>query len=446
MPRSKKVNAPSSPARPWPLLNILGYLVHSLDGVRECATALFPAAIKYEKRELLLMQQKLARATYLLKRHGSEVAAVSAAMPVFQQSLERTHRFQVGSLPVLLPRSLFYTIFSIFDSFMGRLLRCLYENKPDLMHTIDRELSIDELLDFTSLEAVKAHIIDKEIEFIRRESYVEQFKRLEKKFAVSLRVFEQWPLFVECTQRRNILMHCDGKVSQQYLRICKDEGVDLPSDRVVGKQLDVSVQYLIRAIDLLNLVAFMLAQVLWRQLFPKDVDRADESAVWYAYGALTEKQWTLAEWLGKCSLSLTLIHDDATKRLLLINYAQALKWNGKTEESEKALATMDWSASIADFRLGVCILSNDYDGAIRAMKEMGKEGQYVNQGAYAEWPLFRRFRRSRRFLQAYNDIFGVKFSSALLKLGRIKISASRSAAKGGLLKGDKVERRRTHDK
>src|SRR5206468_3172996 len=107
------------PVQDWPLYSVLGKLAHSLDGVRECATILYPAAMQYEHKQHRLTEHNMARATYLLRRHRHHDTTTAAAMRIINNTLDYIHRFQAGPLPVLLPRSLFYTIFSLFDSYVS---------------------------------------------------------------------------------------------------------------------------------------------------------------------------------------------------------------------------------------------------------------------------------------------------------------------------------------
>ena len=87
-----------------------------------------------------------------------------------------------------------------------------------------------------SIEKIKSQFIEKEVESIRRESYIEQFNILENRFEIkTLKKFEEWSLFVEMAQRRNIMTHNDGVVSDQYLDICNAECDFFKADSFKGK-------------------------------------------------------------------------------------------------------------------------------------------------------------------------------------------------------------------
>lgn len=50
---------------------------------------------------------------------------------------------------------------------------------------------------------------------------MEQFEVLQKRLELKLTEFPHWRRFVEAAQRRNLLTHCDGIVSEQYLSVCR---------------------------------------------------------------------------------------------------------------------------------------------------------------------------------------------------------------------------------
>ena len=120
--------------------------------------------------------------------------------------------------------ALFIYAFSAFDGFMGSLLKCIYHNKPEIANILKMELTIEDILRYENTNDIVSEIIQSEITSIRRESYTEQFKILENKFDIKLREFEEWKDFIEASQRRNLITHCNGIVSNQYLKICKDNG------------------------------------------------------------------------------------------------------------------------------------------------------------------------------------------------------------------------------
>ena len=126
---------------------------------------------------------------------------------------------------IQLPRVHFHNFVSLisqFDSFLSSLLSVLFEIKPEFVDTFDRKLDLSQITNLGSIPKARKYIIEKEIEGVLRGSHEEHFQYLENKLRISLRKdLTAWPTFIEITERRNLLVHCDGVVSSQYISVCK---------------------------------------------------------------------------------------------------------------------------------------------------------------------------------------------------------------------------------
>ena len=128
----------------------------------------------------------------------------------------------------IVARNFIVSILSQFDTYIGQLMKCVYRIKPDLIENSERQLSYAQLRNFSKIEDARNYIIEKEIETLLRESHSEQFRWFEKKLNIKLtQDLPIWKDFIELTQRRNLFVHNDGKVSSQYLNVCKKHGVDI---------------------------------------------------------------------------------------------------------------------------------------------------------------------------------------------------------------------------
>ena len=132
---------------------------------------------------------------------------------------------------------MFLALFSAFDAFTGDLLKGLYTRKPVLFRSLNKTLTFADVLAASSIEDLKLQVLDDDIETLRRKSYVDQFAALAQRFDVKLTAFDHWPAFVERSQRRNLITHCDSVVTEQYLSVCKDAGVDQKELQEVGSQV-----------------------------------------------------------------------------------------------------------------------------------------------------------------------------------------------------------------
>ena len=190
-------------------------------------------------------------------------------------SIRKADRAIHSNLDRLLRESLFNGMFSAFDVFTGDLLRGIFQKKTTLFKSLNRTVDVSTILECTTLDELKRNLVEDEIESFRRESYADQFARLESLFGLKLRNFPRWRDFVERAQRRNLLTHCDGLVTDQYLAACRS--VSATSDAKVGQRLDVSPSYLKETVELLMEVGLKLGQTLWRKILPGELKDSDKS-------------------------------------------------------------------------------------------------------------------------------------------------------------------------
>ena len=339
----------------------------------------------------------------------------SAGMRQTQKAILHLSHVSKSKLPSVIESSLFLRLFSAFDAFTGDLLSAIYKRKPELFESLARTVKVSEILQYKSFENLQDIVLREEIENFRRGSYVDQFKELENTFGLKLRAFENWPSFVECSQRRNLFTHCDGEVSQQYLDVCEKEGYKFKNKPAIGSQLELGPKYFLPACDLLAEVAVKLCHTLWRKLFPAELKNADEDLNRAIYERLEFEEYERACIYAKFALSQTKFSSDLNRRIFLINHAIALKFNGKSSEAQLLLKQEDWSACSPDVKIAEVVLSDKFDEADKLMRKIGKKGEILCEEYYHSWPLFKNFRTSAQFQKAYQDIYGRPFIIELPK-------------------------------
>lgn len=302
------------------------------------------------------------------------------------------------------------SLVSQYDSFLGALLRALFNLRPELLNSSDRTLSLQELQAFESIEAAREFVVEKEIETVVRKSHVEQFEWMENRFNVKLRVdLDSWPTFVEVTERRNLLVHCNGIVSSHYRSVCQQYEVDCEAAKI-GTELTVNRAYICRAYECLVEIGVKLAHVLWRKLVPEDRKEADESLNLLCLDLMTEGRYALAQTLLDFATCVLKKWSTEVNRLLFVlNRAQAYKWRDDETSCQKILGDEDWTAVDDRLSFGVAILQDNVDAAVVLMKKIG-ESPHVPKDAYRQWPIFKRFRKTAEFKNAYKEIFGEEFA------------------------------------
>ena len=304
--------------------------VDNISTVRYCAQTYIPISIEITRKT----HKELFAATGSLKSlftgNAPQLKMGEAVQSL--KTIEKFRRYKTLDRQDSLARSFFLSLFSFFDAFTGDLLSAIYRQRPELLESDDKTLTLAEIMRHGSIDDLKQQVIQKEIEQFRRESYIEQFNLFENRFGIkTLRQFKGWPSFVECSQRRNLLTHCDGMVSDQYLQICQREKCLAMLAPKLGERLPLPSNYFYESIDVVHEVGFKLAQTLWRHLVPEQLEVAESILDEHMQNLLNQERWELAEIVGKFGLEQRRFSSDARRRMIQLRYAQSLKWGGKEE-------------------------------------------------------------------------------------------------------------------
>ncbi|MBD2044000.1 hypothetical protein [Microcoleus sp. FACHB-672] len=304
------------------------------------------------------------------------------------------------------PKGFLVTIVSQFDAFMGRLIRAMYYAKPELLNASEKQLTFANLVEFGTLEVAREYVLEKEIESVLRASHSEHFEWLEKKLGISLRKdLSIWSDFIELTERRNLFVHTDGEISSQYINVCRKHSVSLDEDCIVGKKLGVNNEYFQRSCEILFELATKLTHVVWRKLTPSELFIADKRLNNVCYDLLKEEKYDLAKRLLSFALCLPKHNSQQDKLIFTINSAIAYKWGGDPKKAEEIILSTDWSSCNNSFKLTRAVLLDQFDEATNIMRKIGAKGE-VDKEHYKDWPVFKDFRQSPQFLEAYTEVFG----------------------------------------
>lgn len=308
------------------------------------------------------------------------------------------------------PRVFMCALVHQYDAFLGKLLRAAFMTRPETLNGSQRQLTLSDLEGFATIEAAREYVLEKEVESVIRESHIAQFEWMEGRFGMPLRKhLDAWPTFVELTERRNLFVHCDGIVTDQYLSVCQRNGVKGIDQVRRGDELDVSEAYFGMTVECILEIGIKLGNVLWRKLCPKELKEADESFHMNAYEFLVDERYELVKKLLSFARDTFKKTSAENIRLMnLINLSIADSFSGDKKAAFELLDAQDWTACEDQFKLAVAVIKEDYSKAVAIMKQIGSKG-VVGREDYVSWPLFRKFREAKPFLRAYKDLFGEQF-------------------------------------
>ena len=348
------------------------------------------------------------KCTNIRKQGNDTLADVPAELfHEFNAIQRRLDRSRIATK--IIGNSTVVSLVSQYDSFLGGLLKQFFCSRRELLNASEKTLTLKELQNFGSVDAAREYFVEKEIEGVIRKSHTEQFEWMENRFGVPLRKgLDTWSTFIETTERRNLLVHCGGMVSSHYLSVCEQHGIECGGVKA-GTELIINRGYLVQAYECLVEVGVKLAHVLWRKLVPEERGTADNNLILFCLDLMNENRLELARKLldfGACVLKKW--DSEVSRLLFVVNRAQAYKWLNQASICKKILANEDWSASDDRLSRGVAVLNDDLGRAVALMKKL-RDNPLVPKESYRQWPIFKRFRKTTEFTNAYRQIFGEDF-------------------------------------
>lgn len=312
----------------------------------------------------------------------------------------------------VLPRSLFISMVTQFDLFVGTLIKLILHTQPNIISP-EKPLTYGDLKGFKTIGEVVDNLIEKEIDSLLFDSHTAHLDWIGKKLALDLhRVLSaEWPIFAELTERRNLYVHTDGVINNRYVSKCSESGYLLDKEHRIGFELPMSPEYFKRSSECLYKIATKLSFIVWNKLVPKDVEAAadffnDDIGI----ELIKRKRYGLAESLLEFAVSGFAGSADQTKRVFIINLALAKKSAGRAGEAMALIDAQDWSSANDELQLGVAVLKEDYPTALKLMERIGKRGKIIVENSYLNDPIFSSLRKQVEFGRIYKKIFGKKFN------------------------------------
>jgi hypothetical protein len=316
---------------------------------------------------------------------------------------------------------------SSLNEFIANALRIAFKASPDRLKGDARSLSYPDLLMANSIQEVFTRFAEKEIDLLLRRPQDQIISYLDENFKVGIKEhFPDYPSFVEVCERRNLFMHSGGIVTAHYL--ANSTIFNWPNDPAasLGAHLAVSNEYHANAAALVIDIGMRIGQGVARRVFPNELAAADEHLINFGLDLLQSEEWNLAKRVFEYAMGIPekSTGDEANRRVFLVNLAIAYKWGGNPPKALELLDSVDWSASGPQFSLAEAVLREDFTRAAAIMSNFS--ANEVSEEDFRRWPVFRDFRASRGFAQAFKKLFGKDFVPQLDD----SLGAPSAAAKG----------------
>jgi hypothetical protein len=310
----------------------------------------------------------------------------------------------------LIPRNFVTSLVSQYDSFLGRVIRFIFAVKPQILNASEKSIPYTDLIQFNDITAAKEYIIEKEVETVVRKSHADQFLWLKEKLGTPFnKDLKCWPIFIELTERRNLFVHCDGRVSSQYLKVCSENKCKIEDHSNFGDQLTVNPKYFEEAYKCIYEIGVKLAHIIWRRLSHDHLDGSDEHINDICFGLIEKGEYDLSIRLLDYFTQDNIKHsNDVNKRMLIINRAQAYKWANDHSSCVRILEDIDWSACGDNFKIAIAVLTENYEEAYSLMRKLKNDERFLKT-FYKDWPLFKEFRKQDNFASVYEECYKEQF-------------------------------------
>lgn len=307
-----------------------------------------------------------------------------------------------------LPNLFLIGIITAYDIFISRLIKVVLITRPEILSSSEKNISFSDIVSLGSIEAARDKIIDKEIDILMRGSHSDQIDWMEKKLDLDLRKNELWPKFLEICERRNLLAHTGGIVSQQYVSNCKKHQHDI-KDTKIGDLLAVTPKYYNASVKVVLEYGLKILQIVWRKLKPDEIALASSELNQIGYDLIDKRNFKLAANMYDFGLNTMKKHgSEAQRRTMVINFANACKMDKNIKEALKILEKEDWSASAPEYKLYVAAIKDDLDGVLKILP-LVKDAIQPND--FRHRPIFDNLREKSQFIEAFEHLYGVRMFS-----------------------------------
>jgi hypothetical protein len=311
-----------------------------------------------------------------------------------------------------LPAALLMSIVATFDSNMADLVRAMLKLKPTMLQASEKSISLAEVLKASSIEEVKARILDDELYLFSRGSHEDQVNYIEKMFHISIaQHWKRWPDFIEVFERRNLVAHGEQKFTQRYVSICSRHG-HKGSEKILGKPINLGFPYLSQANAILLEFSILLIFSLWRKHLPEQEMEAFDILNGTAYELIRNEEYIVPIRVLDYVLGLKNVRvSDSTRRMMIINLASAHAHNAQHDRAIMILDEVDWSATSDNFKICVAALKKDVTETCRLLPLVCAAGS-IKKSEFRDWPVFDLVREDAAFIATFERFYGESIVAA----------------------------------
>lgn len=310
-----------------------------------------------------------------------------------------------------LPGSTLMSMVAAFDSAIAELIATLLKSQKEKLISSDKSVPISEILSSGSIDEIVDKFVAQKVYEVLRGSHDDQVGYIESTFDIKIRSeWWGWKDFIELFERRNLIAHGEGNYNGRYAEICARHGAT-DNVRPVGEVIKLDRNYLNHVADLLLEFGILLVFSLWRKSNKAGESQAFEALNEMSFRLICENRLRTADNILNFGLSLKNTKcSEYTKRMMIVNRANALKKLGKDDAAEKVLSSVEWQASSDKFQICVFAIRADVDAVVKKMEALKLSGE-ITKDDFRDWPVFDHVRADEKFRDEFERIFGEPLSA-----------------------------------
>jgi hypothetical protein len=280
---------------------------------------------------------------------------------------------------------------SSVESFLSSILHVFYDKYPASLGD-DYRFSLSELRAFADIRDAEAAAIDRRIDNVLSQSFVDCMKSTLGLAGASKDMLgSHMSELCEIYQRRHVHVHCGGRVDTRYLAVVDPKKV---GELKQGDKLTVTDSYLQSAIDTVKMSMLLVANQFWKCIDKSD-HRRDAVLMMSAYRDMAEGRWPVAEAVYGAFEFDKQISEDSRIRAK-VNLWLCNKRQGRFNEIKPIIQQADFSALDPRFRMVRFVLLDELEPALNELKLVLASAS-TTPDEMREWPILEELRTDKRF-------------------------------------------------
>jgi hypothetical protein len=315
--------------------------------------------------------------------------------PHFVSSVARAGT-QEPSTPLFMS-SLLTTLVGDYEVFIASLARAVVTRHPGSLDSSERTFTWRDISAHSTLEELKAQVIEKAVDDLLRESSEGWMKFFETKYRLAIPPLARTPELLEVFQRRHVIVHNGGRVSRLYM----EHTSKIESPPNIGDRLSVDLEYFQKAADMLCIVALALVHNVARKLLPKDeLAHTEDTITNVPYRLLQDRRYAVTKSIAEHQ-SLHPFENDYMRLVVQVNGWLAKKRLGEIAQCRAEIESWQTNTLQPIFVLAKhALLDNLEEGHALVLELRGSQSLPVQ--FWLTWPLLAELREYERGLAPDN--------------------------------------------